>query len=654
MLSSHLEIHEIRVFKTVCDTGGFKSAADRLHVTQSAVSQTIASLERKLSTRLIERGKPIALTESGTRLQVYAARVLQEEHSVLADIADIRQGVASTLQIAMSGSVSQLYGNELLEDYCDSNPLTRLKVDVMPSRKIIQGVLADSLELGFGPFQQQMPALLETVPLFQESRKLVISRLHPRLARLLQDPEDTIREIPLMVSHLEDPDVRHHLGDQQPVTALEHGGQEHWHVLRGPACVAGQRGLRRFRATAGVGLLPHRPDLRAVFPQAATAFHRCPPVHRHLQFFLFRHAAGQEALTMTALQLYAGPTALASIQRDGLSPEQFRTIVGASGGPKWFVLYGLDRYLAGEFFAGRRQPLETIGSSAGAWRLSCLGLADPLAGIDRLAWHYSRERYSARPTTQEITAAAARLVTLVLGPEGAAQIAGNPVVRVHIVADRARTLVSSDRKLLLGAGLGLSALGNALSRRLLGQFFQRVVFHAGPVSQAVQQWREFNTVCVPLRPDNVAAALLASGAIPIIIDGVRDIPGAPPGVYRDGGITDYHFDAPLRQGDGLVLYPHFYSRFTPGWFDKSLPWRSADPANFDNVLVLAPSPAFVAGLPYGKIPDRKDFETLDDATRFACWQTVLSESARLADEFSTMVRTGQGLERILPLAAAPH
>jgi hypothetical protein len=357
---------------------------------------------------------------------------------------------------------------------------------------------------------------------------------------------------------------------------------------------------------------------------------------------------------MTALQLYAGPTALASIRRDGLSPEQFRTIVGASGGPKWFVLYGLDRYLAGEFFAGRRQPLETIGSSAGAWRLSCLGLADPLAGIDRLAWHYSRERYSARPTALEITAAAARLVTLVLGPGGAAQIAGNPLVRVHIVADRARTLVSSDRKLLLAAGLGLSALGNALSRRLLGLFFQRVVFHAGPVSQAVEQWHEFNTVCVPLRSDNVAAALLASGAIPIIIDGVRDIPGAPPGVYRDGGITDYHFNAPLRQGDGLVLYPHFYSRFTPGWFDKSLPWRRADPSHFDNVLVLAPSPAFVAGLPYGKIPDRRDFETLDDATRFAYWQTVLSESARLADEFSTMVRTGQGLERILPLAAAPH
>ena len=208
MISTHLEPHEIRVFKTVCDTGGFKTAADKLYVTQSAISQAVANLERKLGTLLIERGKPIALTESGQRLQEYADLVLQEEHDVLTDIANIRQGVASTLQIAMSGSVSQLFGNELLEDYCDSNPLTRLKVDVMPSRKIIQGVMADTLELGFGPFQHQMPALLETVPLFRESRKLVISRRHPKLERLLEDPENCIQEIPLMVSHLEDPDVR--------------------------------------------------------------------------------------------------------------------------------------------------------------------------------------------------------------------------------------------------------------------------------------------------------------------------------------------------------------------------------------------------------------------------------------------------------------
>src|SRR5690606_20992637 len=141
----------------------------------------------------IERSKPMLLTESGRRLLEYAEHSLEEEHNVLADIGNIRQGIASSLQIAMSGTVSQLYGNDLLEDYCDSNPLTRLKVDVMPSRKIIQGVINATLELGFGPFQHQMPNMLETVPLFRESRKLVINRTHPLLDKLLEDPENCIQ-----------------------------------------------------------------------------------------------------------------------------------------------------------------------------------------------------------------------------------------------------------------------------------------------------------------------------------------------------------------------------------------------------------------------------------------------------------------------------
>ncbi len=74
--------------------------------------------------------------------------------------------------------------------------------------------------------------------------------------------------------------------------------------------------------------------------------------------------------------------------------------------------------------------------------------------------------------------------------------------------------------------------------------------------------------------------------------------------------------------------------------------------HFHNVLVLAPSPEFVSQLPYGKIPDRKDFETMDFATRYAYWQTVLAQSERLADEFAEIVRTGDGLAQIRPLHEA--
>lgn len=355
---------------------------------------------------------------------------------------------------------------------------------------------------------------------------------------------------------------------------------------------------------------------------------------------------------MSALEVYAGPTALAQVQREGVRAASFSTIVGASGGPKWFVLYGLDRYLFGEFFANRQTPLVTLGSSAGAWRLSCLGLHDPVAGLDRLAKHYSGQRYSATPTVAEISREAAALVDIVLGENGAQEIAEHNFVRVNIVADRGRGLLASERRSTLMAGLGVSALTNLLSRRLLGLSFQRIVFHGGPLTKSVGELEEFATEFVRLRTSNVRKALLASGSIPLVLEGVRDIPGAPDGVYRDGGITDYHFDLPFQSGEGLVLYPHFYSHFIPGWFDKSLPWRRPRPEHFHNVLVLAPSRDFVSQLPYGKIPDRKDFETMDFDTRAAYWQTVLSASAALGDEFAEMVRSGEGLDRIKPLFAS--
>ena len=108
----HIDINEIRVFKAVYDNNGFKKAADKLFVTQSAVSQTIANLEHKLDGLLLQRN-PLKLTEAGVRLLNYAEIVLNEERAVLEDIKNIRNGILSTLLLAMNGSVSTLYGSDL-------------------------------------------------------------------------------------------------------------------------------------------------------------------------------------------------------------------------------------------------------------------------------------------------------------------------------------------------------------------------------------------------------------------------------------------------------------------------------------------------------------------------------------------------------------
>ncbi len=206
-MPQHIETHEIRVFRAVFEENGFKRAADKLFVTQSAVSQTVANLERKLETKLLERN-PLKLTETGIRLLHYAEAVLSEEAQVKRDISNINNGVLSTLQLATNSTVNTLYGEALLVEFLRQSPLTRLKINVMPSRQINAGVSADLWELAFGPFQQTMPAHLTVLPLFADERRLVLDANHPLSNEVVARPECALEQIPLVVSHLEDPDVR--------------------------------------------------------------------------------------------------------------------------------------------------------------------------------------------------------------------------------------------------------------------------------------------------------------------------------------------------------------------------------------------------------------------------------------------------------------
>ena len=177
---------------------------------------------------------------------------------------------------------------------------------------------------------------------------------------------------------------------------------------------------------------------------------------------------------------------------------------------------------------------------------------------------------------------------------------------------------------------------NFSSRSALQKSFTRSIFSSGNKPLSFTESIPYNTEHIALTEQNFLQALMASGSIPAVIEGVKDIPGAPLGMYRDGGIIDYHFDMAI-QTDGLVMYPHFYAKPIPGWFDKGLKSRNCTPASYDNVVLITPSDEFVRQLPYGKIPDRKDFEDMDAETRIKYWHKVIRESDRLADEFLNVV-----------------
>src|SRR5689334_6234157 len=108
---------ELKTFQTVVEANGFNRAAERLHVTQSAVSQTIAGLEAKLDTVLIKRGRQLALTEAGRRLLDYASMMLQQEQQAIEDIAQLKHSERQTLNLAINSTINRFYAPQLLSEF---------------------------------------------------------------------------------------------------------------------------------------------------------------------------------------------------------------------------------------------------------------------------------------------------------------------------------------------------------------------------------------------------------------------------------------------------------------------------------------------------------------------------------------------------------
>ncbi|CAM3446319.1 patatin-like phospholipase family protein [Corallococcus sp. ZKHCc1 1396] len=351
-----------------------------------------------------------------------------------------------------------------------------------------------------------------------------------------------------------------------------------------------------------------------------------------------------------SLTLLAGPDALRILRERGLRAEDVDILPGASGGPKWLALEGIDRVLFGELLQQpRTRPLHLIGSSIGSWRLACLAQKDPVAAMKRFADAYLDQRYPPKPPPSLVSETSARILEVLLGPDGVEEILAHPWARLHVVTTRCKGLLAVEQSGAQLTGFVLGALANAVSRRTLGLQMQRVLFHTAGDTSPFAGLKDLPSAHRPLTRDNLRPALLASASIPLVIAGVHDIPGAPPGTYRDGGVVDYHLDVDYGAGDGLVLYPHFYPYVVPGWFDKSLKWRRAGPLNFRRALIIAPSPRHLERLPGKRIPDRADFTRMKDDERIRAWTQVLTEGERLGDELRELIASGRIAEHVQPL-----
>ncbi|MCX7635683.1 MAG: hypothetical protein N2Z74_08070, partial [Syntrophales bacterium] len=294
------------------------------------------------------------------------------------------------------------------------------------------------------------------------------------------------------------------------------------------------------------------------------------------------------------LLVKAGSRAHEIIRDGGFSFANVRTFIGPAVGPRWLIASGFDLTLLDGEVLGRKQPVLLAGASAGAWRFAAWLQPEAHKSYLSLREAYITSAYTRRDTPKSIQASLKSIIDSYIEDDALPFALQHGHYRLAVIVARAKHLAASSVRAFQKLGFVAAYLLNFMDRRLLRHTLEPVVFYSGAKPPAFTLHPRFEGSFIRLSPVNFKPALVATGAIPLVVHGVRDIYGAPRGVYRDGGLTDYHLarDFAVKDTDLTLLFSH-QERIIPGWLDKGLKRRRPDAAALSSVVHVYPSAAFI-------------------------------------------------------------
>ena len=143
-----MDIDGLKAFMAVAELGSFSIAADRLHLTQPAVSKRIALLEHQMDTRLFDRiGRTVRLTESGQALTTRASQILQQVEDTERAIRNLSGDVSGQLSLATSHHVGLWRLPAVLRQYNGDHPEVTLDLHFMDSEIAHERIIHGELEM---------------------------------------------------------------------------------------------------------------------------------------------------------------------------------------------------------------------------------------------------------------------------------------------------------------------------------------------------------------------------------------------------------------------------------------------------------------------------------------------------------------------------
>lgn len=179
-----MDTQHLQAFVAIAENGSFSAAAERLHLTQPAVSKRIALLEEQLKAPLFDRfGRQVALTQAGQVLLSKAQLILGEVVAAQRAIADLQGDVQGKLSIATSHHVGLHYLPPYLREFSTRYPQVKLDLHFLDSEQASHEILQGRFDLAIITLALSQEPRLQSHTLWHDQLHFVAAASHPLATR---------------------------------------------------------------------------------------------------------------------------------------------------------------------------------------------------------------------------------------------------------------------------------------------------------------------------------------------------------------------------------------------------------------------------------------------------------------------------------------
>jgi LysR family transcriptional regulator, hydrogen peroxide-inducible genes activator len=196
-----MELHQLRYFCAVAETGSFSRAAEQSHVAQPSLSQQILKLEDELGARLFDRlGRSVRLTEEGKAFLPRARAVLQELEAARGDVVESRESLSGMVRVGAIPTVAPYLLPPVLNVFSRRFPQAQLSVVEEITPTLLERLRASMIDVAVlalpirGHEFDVMPLMNEPIFAALPAKHPLAKRSHISLKDLRQEPFLLLRD----------------------------------------------------------------------------------------------------------------------------------------------------------------------------------------------------------------------------------------------------------------------------------------------------------------------------------------------------------------------------------------------------------------------------------------------------------------------------